>query len=799
MRALDRKLWRDLRWLWSQALTIALVVASAVAGLLTTLSAVNSLAQARDDFYAQARFADVFVQLRRAPRSVLTPLEQLPGVAQVQASLERGVRVFVPGVSDPVQGWFIGLSGAAPRALNRVSLRSGDAPGQGPVQSAPGSPGALTAQGEMPVWVAESFAQARQLRRGSRLQALVNGRQRSLVIQGLGLSPEYIFSGRFGMPDPGGFGVFWVDEALLEAAFDMRGVFTHAALRLAPGASESQVIESVQSLLAPWGAREAHGRDRQTSHLMLDNEIKEQHLMGTLLPAIFMAVAAFLLNVVVSRLVSTQREQIATLKALGYDNPRILAHYLQLVGLITLAGWLLGLAAGKVLGGLLTGLYAEFFRFPRFDHALGWALPALALLLAGLAAAGGTFHAIRSTVRLSPAEAMRPPSPAHYRPSVVERLGGARWPLTLRMILRQIERRPWRATLAMGGVAAAVAIVILGNFFRDAIQTIVDTQFQVALRADVQVWVQDSVPEPAQAEMLRQPGVWKVEGQRYVPVNLVHGHRSYRTQLRGLDPDAELHRLVDLNQAVRSVTGEGLILTDRLARKLDVAVGQTLRVEVMEGAPRQLTLRVDGTVREMMGLSALMRRDALHRVLGESPAFNSLTLGVERGREGELLAAMNTMPRVAGAFSKAIMLRNMEALSARNIRIMSLVMTVFAAVIAVGVVYNQARIALSERRWELASLRVLGFTRQEVSALLLGELALILLAALPLGMLLGRGLVGGIIGALASDQFEFPVVVLPRTYAWAALCVLVAALGSAWVVRRRVDRLDLVAALKTRE
>jgi putative ABC transport system permease protein len=145
------------------------------------------------------------------------------------------------------------------------------------------------------------------------------------------------------------------------------------------------------------------------------------------------------------------------------------------------------------------------------------------------------------------------------------------------------------------------------------------------------------------------------------------------------------------------------------------------------------------------------------------------------------------------------MLRNMQEISARNIRIMSTVLTLFACVIAVGVVYNNARIALSERTWELASLRVLGFTRAEVSGLLLGEMAIVIAIALPLGMGLGNALVHTVVDLLKSDQFFFPVVIRTRTYAWAAIAVLVAAIASALIVRRRIDRLDMVAALKTRE
>jgi putative ABC transport system permease protein len=238
-------------------------------------------------------------------------------------------------------------------------------------------------------------------------------------------------------------------------------------------------------------------------------------------------------------------------------------------------------------------------------------------------------------------------------------------------------------------------------------------------------------------------------------------------------------------------------MTDRWRPSSGCASATACRVEVLEGRPRRSMLVVDATVPEMMGLNAYMNRPALNRVLGEGDVSTGFVLALERG-PSRLLEATKGMPRVAGAFSKATMLRNMEEITARNVRIMSTVLTAFAAVIAIGVVYNNARIALSERTWELASLRVLGFTRAEVSALLLGELAIGIAIALPLGMLLGWAGARDR-GALKNDQFFFPVVIRARTYAWAGLCVVVAGVASALVVRRRIDRLDMVAALKTRE
>ena len=793
MKALDRKLLRDLRLMWSQALTIALVVASGVGGFLTTLSAVDSLALARDRFYAQGRFADVFAGVKRAPDALAETLRAAPGVADVQTTTEFAVRVEIEGLSDPIIGQLIGVDARRPLRMNRITLR-GSGPGE-----LPSTPGRSLPDGALPAWVSESFAIAHGLQPGARLSALINGKRRALVLSGVALSPEYIFAGLWGMPDQRGFGVFWVDHEALAAAYDMQGAFNRVAVKLAPGADERDVIAALQHHLARYGGREAHGRADQVSHAMLDNEIKEQQVMGTVLPSIFLGVAAFLLNVVISRLVATQREQIAALKALGYRNRTIAAHYLKLVGAIVLMGLVLGVGLGHWLGGLLPGLYAEVFHFPQFPHAID---PALVLVGGGATAAtavAGTLAAILATVRLTPAAAMRPAAPAGYRRTLVERLGFTGLSPALRLVLRNMERRPLRTATGIAGVAAAVAIVVMGNFFRDAIEMIIDAEFTLKMRSDVSVWMVEPVDDRVALQLARLPGVLAIESSRFLSATLVNGHRRERVQLRGLPDPPDLHRVVDIDGRPVAATGDGLLLTDRLADKLGLRVGDAVRLELTEGVRREFTLPVDGLVRETMGLNAYARRDVLNRAMGDGDLSSGFVMSLERGSEAAFLAATQQLPRAAGAFSKATMLRNMQEMTARNIMIMSSVLTAFASVIAVGVVYNNARIALAERAWELASLRVLGFTRAEVTTLLLGEMALVIAVALPLGMALGWALVHLIAVLLKSDQFFFPVVIQPRTYAMAALAVLVAALGSAAVVRRRIHRIDMVSALKTRE
>ena len=787
LKALDRKLLRDLRALWSQALTLALVVGAAVAGFITTYSAYDSLDWSRQRYYESANFADVFADLRRAPDSIATRLRELPGVAQVETSITQQVQVTIPGVDDPVIGRLNGLDWRRLPQVNRLYLRSG--------RMIAGRSGR-----QLEALISEGFAIARQLRPGDTVNALMNGKREELLIVGIALTPDTIFAGATGAPDLKGYGVFWVDQQALGSAYDMQGAFNHVAARMAPQADEAEVIAGIDRLLRPWGGLSAYGRAEQMSHMMLNAEIQEQRVLGTVLPGIFLAIAAFLLNVVLGRQISVQREQIAALKALGYGNPAIALHYLKFALLVVAMGTLIGLLAGAWLGGKMMILYETAFRFPVLQHRVRPELVLLAIAVTGSAALLATWQAIRETVRLAPAEAMRPRAPGRYRPAFIEAMGLGGWlsPAS-RMVLRNMQRHGFRTVVTITGIAAAIAVLVCGTFWGDAIDLMLDTQFRLALRGDVTVGLVEPRAARIQHEFEQLPQVSAAEGARSVRARLVHANHAWRGTLQGRPQQANLRRIVSMDRRMVNVPTDALLLTDRLARKLDLKPGDIVRVEVEEGERPVLMLPLAAIVSEMMGLSAYIERRSLNRLLQEGDMVSELTLAVDQGGEAALLQRLRELPLVAAAFSKAALLRNVQAVTARNIRIISGVLTVFATIIAVGVVYNQVRIALTERAWELASLRVLGFTRHEVSRLLMGELAIAIALAIPLGMGAGNALARGVMAMIQNDEFVFPVVIRAPTYAYAVMCIVVAGIVSALVVNRKIAALDLVGVLKTRE
>jgi putative ABC transport system permease protein len=589
-------------------------------------------------------------------------------------------------------------------------------------------------------------------------------------------------------------------ESELAAAYDMKGAFNDVALALMAGASEEDVMDRLDLLLAPYGGLGAYSRADQVSNWYLSEEFNQLRANATVVPAIFLGVASFLLNVVMGRLIGTERDQIGALKAFGYSHAQIGAHYLKMVLLIAAVGMLLGTWGGAWLGGGMTAMYQRFYRFPIVSFQLGAKVILEACVISLGAAILGALGAVRRAVQLPAAEAMRPEAPARYRPTLLERLGLQRiLSQPSRMIFRQLERRPVRSLLAALGIALAAAILVAGRFSLDSVDYIIDFQFHAAQREDVSVSFIDAKSGRSLHEIEHLPGVLRAEPFRAVAVRLRRGQRSRRVAITGLSRDADLHRVLDRSWNRVTLPQEGLVLSDKLAELLQVRPGETLSVEILEGRRVVREVPVTGIVEEFLGTSAYMDLDALHRLMREGPSVSGAFLMVDDAELDTLHARLKKTPAVAGVLIRRAALASFEETIAQNLTIFTLFNILFAGIIAFGVVYNSARIALSERGRELATLRVLGLTRGEISYILLGELAALTVLGIPVGLVLGYLLAGWAVSAFETELYRFPLIVDSSTYGFAAATVLAAAVVSGLIVRRRLDRLDLVAVLKSRE
>ena len=784
---LHRMLRRDLWHLRGQVLAAALVVACGVAALVATRGTYRSLLVAQRSYYETYRFADVFAHLTRAPESLAAEIAEIPGVARLNTRVVVDVNLDVPGLAEPATGRLVSMPATHRPELNDVHLLRGRYLG-----------GASSDE----VLASDAFARANGLQVGDRLAAVLNGRWKELTIVGIAMSPEYVYEVSSGMlfPDNRRFGVLWISRDEVAAAFRMEGAFNDLTLSLSRDADEAEVLSRLDRLLERYGGLSAYGRSEQASSRFLNDELGEIRIMTTFVPTLFLGVAAFLLYVVLSRLVAMQRSEVGLLKAFGRSNRAIGIHYLSFAIATALLGLGLGLPLGRALGKMFVRVYEDYFHFPHLTFSVSPALLLFASFVSLMSASVGALSAVSRAVRLAPAEAMRPEAPARFRPGLLERMGGLTLlPPSLRIIVRNVGRRPVRAACSVLGIAFAVGLMVVGRFTLDAASHMMTVQFERLQHDDLTVLLNEPRDESAAFELARLPGVRRAEPFRSVPVWLHHGHRAKRVEITGLPTDRQLRELVDGQLRPVDLPPEGLLLGTKLAKILTVAPGDSLEVDVLEGRRAKLTVPVTGVVDEMLGLGAYMDRTTLSRWLGEGPMLSGACLALDPARSHEVYTQLKRMPRVSGVAVRSAMMQTIEDTLDRSFSFFSVILVAFASVIVMGMVYNSVRISLSERGNELASLRVLGFTQREVAVILLGEHALLTVLAIPLGLGVGYALCALLVPAFDRETFRLPLVLGKWAFAYPVLAALGAAAVSGLLVARRLTKLDLIAVLKTRE
>jgi len=785
---LDRKLLRDIGKMKGQVFAVSLVMACGLAMMIMTRSLIMTLETARSVYYQENAMADVFATLKRAPLSVAERIKIIPGVATVEARVAVNVILDLPGLVEPATGHIISLpEDGGPQKLNRLFLRSGRLP---------------RSDARREVVLGESFAIANGLQSGDSLVAVINGRRETLQICGIGLSPEFVFEARAGetLPDHKRFSVIWMNYRALAVAYDLDGAFNDLCIDLAPGAAAEPVIEELDRILAPYGAGGAFTRKEQASAQRLDDELRVLYSLSFAYPLVFLSVAAFMVNAVLARIVRLQREQIAQMKALGYSSWQVGGHYMKYVLVIGGLGTLFGSIGGRVLGGSLVDIYTLFFRFPTLEFKLDYSALGLALVISLGASVLGVLTVVWQAVKLPPAEAMRPEPPADFKPSLLERIGLTRFfSPVFRMALRNIERRPWQAVFTSAGLALATGLMVLPGAMSDSIDYLLTFQWNSQQRQDVAVFLTEPGSGRAFHDLENLPGVIRAEPIRSVQARLRFAHRQRKLSVTGISRDANLNRLLDDQGQPISLPDDGLVMSAMLAKVIGAEIGDEVEVEVLEGRRPVLRIPIRGLVTDYAGVAAYMDISALRRAMNEGDTVNGAYLALDHNRWDEFMRELKDTPAAAVVMVKRDQLAAFRETTGKSIGIIRKLYFVLATIVAFGVVYNSARIALSERSRELATLRVVGFSLAEVRGVLVGELAILVLLSLPFGLLFGRGLALFIMSSFSTETVRLPIVIEKSTYSIAIIVVLTASVLSFALVSRMIGKLDMVGVLKARD
>jgi len=767
-------------------ISIAAVVATAIMTVLSMRGTYESLVYSRDTFYEDSRFPEVWANLERAPETLRSQIRNIEGVSATDTRVTFMANLSIETLNEPATGLFVSIE-RHEDMLGKLHLRSGRF-----VESADRDQAV----------VSEKFAGSHGFTEGDQIQAVINGQLRSLEIVGIAISPEHMYPLAPGsiFPDDTTFGIIWMGRGALSSLYDMEGAFNEVVLTLSAHANEERVKVELDDLLKAYGGQGSYGRPLQISHQFLENELNQNRTTGTMIPAVFLAVVAFLLNIVLRRLIATQRQEIAVLKAFGYSNGDIGMFYFQYALVAVLAGAVVGVVIGAWLGEVMVEMYKQFFVFPDLAYRLSPGLVIFALGVSAAAASLGALGGMRRAVALPPAEAMRPQAPARFKPGIVERIGlGKHLSSAARMVVRNIERRPMKSVFSALGVSFSVAILVVGMFMFDAVDYMMELQFGVIQREDVSVSFNRPLSQDVEYELLRIDGVMGAEVFRAVPVRFRNGHLKREAGITGRHQDDELQRIVTESGEIIPLPLEGLVISRYLADELNITQGERINVEVLEGSRRVESILVIDIVDDFLGVSAYMEIGALHRLVGGARSVSGANLKLVSGTRERVSTTLSDLPAVAGVSNPGKMYESFKSQMDQGLLVGVLFLVGFSSIIAVAVIYNGARIALSERGRELASLRVLGFTKQEVAILLFSEQGLITLVSIPIGWYLGYLLADATVSSLVSETYRMPLIVDSGTFAISAVITIIAAIGSSLIVRRRLNNYDLISVLKTRD
>lgn len=781
---LNRKLLRDLFKLKGQVVTIALVVCSGISVLVSSISTYQSLSRAQHQFYSDYRFADVFASLRRAPIYMQKRIAEIPGVSQVETRLVEDVTLDLPWLQEPAIGRFISIPDSSPSNLNRLFLRKGRFPEPGKTDE---------------IVVNEGFAEANSIKPGDELYALLNGHRQLLNIVGVVLSPEYVYAirGEDLLPDNRHFGVFWINHKALSAAFGMQEGFNDISLTLAPNASEKAVRKALERLFLNYGLSITYSRSEQISDRFVTNEINQQKIIATFIPPIFLIVASFLLNLVTGRLVQNQREQIALFKALGYTNSSIVLFYAKFVLVIVLLGAVMGIGLGAWFGMLMTELYADYFRFPVFNYSFSIEAALMGALVSFFAAGSGALKSIHQVVALAPAVAMRPPAPPIYRIHRLERFALiTRLSSSAKMFYRHTFRHLFRTVITSIGIALAIAMIILGLFWQDAVHYLIKTQFLMSQKQDAIVSFTRQLQDKVLTELKGIKGIINAEGYRIVPALLTNQHFSEQTALFGIPSDAKLKVILDQDENPMPIPDYGLVLSKGLADRLHVTPGDWVQVNVLEANRATIKLRVQGIVNDYVGMFAYTNIFLINRILHEDHLINLAGISIDSLYSNQLYRELKKRPGVSSITFNTSIIQTFKETFAKHVLVFTSILSGFAIVIAIAVVYNNAIIILAERSWELSTLRVLGFTEREVANILFYTVIFEVLLAIPMGIFLGHWISWSLLELMQTDWFKIPFIIEPKTYAIAIIVVALSSVVSLFIIKKRIQQLNLTTVLK---
>ncbi|QDU96078.1 ABC transporter permease [Lignipirellula cremea] len=792
MNTLNRKLAREIFNAKGLLLAITSIIAVGVMCFVTLQSAYQNLSYAKRDYYRDSRMADFWIDLKKAPLSEIDALYRIRGVSEIESRISFNATVDLEGVVKPLNGFVLSLPDQRMPILNEIALQQGDY---------------FSSRRANEVIINESFARAHRLYPGQRLHLLMNNRRQELIIVGTALSSEFVYVQGPGslVPDPSTFGVFYIKRSFAEDVYDFQGAANQIIGRLAPEARDQidPILQQAETLLDSYGVFSTTPLRLQTSNQFLSNEISGLGAMSTIVPSIFLAVAAVVLNVLLTRLARQQRVVVGTLKALGYSSGQVFWHFLKFGLVVGLIGGLIGAGFGYWGATGITRVYRHFMDFPDLDSRFYPGVMAVGMIVSLGCAGAGAFYGAYTMLRLLPAEAMRPEPPRSGGAIWLERatwfwsLLNASWRMVLRTVFRQYVRSGANVFASMMGAG----LLVTGFMLSASQDYLLEFQFYRAVRSDIDLQFKEVEGRPALDEIRRLPGVDRAEPLLNVAFEFVHGPYRRKSAVTGLSPGAVLTIPRDAAGTAMPIPETGLVITRRLATLLHLQQGDQVTLIPVQGERRPCQAAVARIADSYMGLGAYAEIAFLSGLVQEEFALSGAQLLVNHRPHDmrRLYLELKQTPGIQGVTARADTIRNLEKALLENQMVSVITIIVFAGVVFFGSIVSSSMVNLAERRREVATFRALGYTPWQVGGLFFRESMLTNLLGSLLGLPVGYGLVVLTAWSYNNDLLRLPVVTPPWIWFVTLGLATIFALCAQAVVQWSIHRMDFVEGLKVKE
>lgn len=789
---LRRKAWRDIRE--NKGVYIACVVVIAIGLMIyTTMSMVfESMTKSQQNFYSETHFGDGFISVTGFPENKVNSLTFLQGVDQVEGRIVKDVRLLDQQKDSNRYLRMVSVNMTNTPKLNQLRLVTGHLP--------------TDTQSE--ILVDPQFLTANHLALGDPLKVIIEGQQATFYITGTAQSPEFVYIMKNAQdlyPSPVDFGIAYVPLSSLKAMVKEKGQVNDLTFTLKDGASFDSVKESLQASLKPYGIQSIIPRKDQTSNAILTSKITSMGSMAKTLPVVFLGVATFILYSMLKRLIEQQRVAIGTLKAFGFTDREIVWHYLTYPLVIGTAGGLLGSLSGIALSFPLTTLYKQFFALPglKSEFSIKYLLISLALslffsILSGLS---GSIEILR----LEPAQAMRPPAPITANKTRIERITWFWRNLSSQsqMGIRDVFRTPTRSLFNILGIAVVFSLMTVSWSMQNMINLLTVVQLEKVQTYDVKFQLTHPSPtDVTQQALTHEIGVSRVESVLEAPATLSNGWLKKEVALMGLAKDSTMYNVLDKKGERVEVSEQGILLSEHLAKILNVKVGDTIYVESpWRREPlgeKGENLQVIGVVPQYVGLNAFMEEKELQRFLRQGEISTSMLVKMNSSDVGLLKSKYRNATNVT----------SIESLKDSGDKIRKMMdsygfttwlLAILGGITGFALIYNSSVISLSERKRELASLRVLGMTPREVLRVITSEQWSLYFFGILLGIQLAYGLEFGMAQAMSTDLYSLPAELTPIALLGAAAGTAFSVLVAQSRAYYKIKSLPYVEILSTKE